>query len=113
MKGGMTMRRINEILQSAPSEIVDLEKNEKVYVTAQILCDVLDYVTKENQRFKLTDLYISCISYNSELYTPWAEELFNKISFCQLMAYAGRAEDKYFNIIKKSEGLYIEPKEGE
>ena len=103
-------RRIKKILESDPDE-VELLKNEKVYITAQILCDVLDFVTKENKIFKLTDLYIYVISYNSVLHTKWAKVLFNKMSFCQLVSYSGRCENKYYNIIKKSDGLYIEPKE--
>ena len=109
MKRNVKMKRIQEILKSLPEEI-ELTKNEKIFVTAQIICNVLDYVTKSKERVKFTDLYIMCISYNSPLYTPWAKELFNKISFCQLMAYSGRCEYDHYEVIKKTEGLYIEPK---
>jgi len=109
MKRYVSIKRIKEILNTDPSEIT-LSKNEKIFITAQILCDILEYVTSLKESIKLTDLYIMCISYNSTLYTPWGRELFNKISFCQLMAYSARCEANYYDLKKKSEGLYIEPK---
>ena len=109
MRRKVKMKRIKEILNSVPED-VELNKDERIFITAQLLCNVLDFVTQSGEEYKLTDLYIASISYNSSLYNIWFKELFNKISFCQLVAYSGRAEHEHYKIIKKSEGLYIEPK---
>jgi hypothetical protein len=100
------MKRIREILNTDPVGVI-LTRDEMIFVTSQIICNVLDYVTDTEEFIKLTDLYIMSISYNSPLYSPWTKELFNKISFCQLMSYSGREEYRYFKITKKPDGLYI------
>lgn len=109
MRRTVKMKRIREILNSTP-ENIKLNKDEKIFVTAQLLCNVLDHVTTIKEQWKITDLYIASISYNSPLYNVWFKELFNKISFCQLLTFSGRAEYNYYDLIKKSDGMYIEPK---
>ena len=108
MKRSVKMKRIREILKSFPED-VKLNKDEKVFITAQLLCNVLDYVTTTNEQWKITDLYIASISYNSSLYNVWFKELFNKISFCQLVSYSAKSEYEHYNVTKRSDGLYIEP----
>lgn len=106
MKRKVTMKRIAEILAADPIT-EKITTHEKIFITAQLICNTLDYVTESNEMIKLTDLYIMGISYNSSLYSPWIKELFNKISFCKIMSTVGIIEYKNFDTIKKRDGLYI------